>query len=56
MNLVTFGNFSIYSGLEFSIHACAELKEKGIRFHYTIYTDDINNEMILFSIYDFVFK
>ena len=52
MNLVTFGNFSIYSGLEFSIHACAGLKEKGIKFHYTIYTDDVNNEMVLFSIYD----
>ena len=52
MNIITFGNFSIYSGLEFSIHACADLKEKGSQFYYTIYTNDTNNEMILFSIYD----
>jgi len=52
INLVSYGDISLYSGLDFAIQACALLKDDGIDFHYTIYTDDISNEMIRFNIFD----
>ena len=48
LQLLTVGRLHWKKGLEYSFEACRILKEKGIRFHYTLVGDGAEKEKLIF--------